>query len=53
VVTAVWSASRVQCDDLSTRSPPNGDVIAPWWRCRRQLVIEGPGAGYAGFKVAE
>ncbi len=51
VVTAFWSATRVQCDDLTTASPPNGAAVAPWWRCQRELIVEGPGAGYSGFVI--
>lgn len=51
VLTAVWSARRITCDDLTSASPANGAAISPWWRCERQLVVEGPGAGYTGFVV--
>ncbi|MBI4516041.1 MAG: hypothetical protein HY699_09535 [Deltaproteobacteria bacterium] len=51
VITSVWSAAKVECDDLKTSSPSNGTPIAPWWSCKRQLLIEGPGAGYTGFVV--
>lgn len=53
VVTAVWAATRIQCDDLVTASPATGAVIAPWWRCRRALLVEGPGAGFTAFVVTE
>lgn len=53
VVTAVWSATRIQCDDLVAASPANGAVISPWWRCQRGLLVEGPGAGFAGFVVVQ
>ncbi len=49
VVTAVWSATRVECDGVRSATPPNGAPIAPGWRCARELVVEGPGAGYVGF----
>jgi len=49
VVTSVWGASTVRCDDVALATPPGGVPIAPWWRCTRELVIEGPGAGYAAF----
>jgi hypothetical protein len=49
VVTSVWSATRLQCDDAVTASPAGGAVIAPWFTCRRRLLVEGPGAGYTGF----
>jgi hypothetical protein len=49
VVTAVWSATRLQCDDAVMATPSNGAVIAPWHTCRRRLLVEGAGAGYAGF----
>lgn len=50
IVTSIWSATRVQCDALTTASPSSGQVIAPWWRCR-EFVAEGPGAGYTGLAV--
>jgi hypothetical protein len=49
VVTAVWSATRLQCDDAVMASPAGGAVIAPWFTCRRHLLVEGAGAGYTGF----
>lgn len=52
VVTAVWGASSVRCDDVALATPPGGTPIAPWWRCARELVVEGPGAGYAAFRAA-
>ncbi len=52
VVTSVWGASAVRCDDVALATPPGGTPIAPWWRCTRELVVEGPGAGYAGFRAA-
>lgn len=51
ILTAVWSATKVQCDDLTSAAPRNGTPIAPWWRCERRLLVQGPGAGYAGFRV--
>jgi hypothetical protein len=53
IVTAVWSATRIQCDSFTSGSPANGAVIAPWWRCQRELIVEGPGAGYTGFAVIQ
>lgn len=53
VVTAVWSATKVQCDDLTTASPRTGAPMTVAWRCERQFVVEGPGAGYAGFMVGK
>jgi len=52
ILTAVWSATKVQCDDLTSATPRNGTPIALWWRCERRLVVQGLGAGYAGFRVA-
>lgn len=49
VVTAIWGASAVRCDDVALAVPPGGVPIAPWWRCTRELIVEGPGAGYAAF----
>lgn len=53
VITAVWSATRVECDGVSSATPRNGAPVAPWWRCEQRLVIEGPGAGYVGFLTAK
>lgn len=53
VVTALWSATRVECDGVVAASPENGAPIAPWWRCQRHFTIEGPGAGYTGFLVVQ
>lgn len=49
IVTAVWGASKVQCDDLTTATPGNGAPINVAWRCERQLLLQGTGAGYAGY----
>ena len=35
VVTAVWSATKIECDGVKGASPPNGEAVAPWWRCER------------------
>ncbi|MBI4518341.1 MAG: hypothetical protein HY699_21280 [Deltaproteobacteria bacterium] len=53
VLSAVWSATKVQCDEVSTATPANGAPIAPGWRCERLLLIEGTGAGYTAFAVAK
>jgi len=52
VVTAVWGATSIRCDDATLATPPGGMPIAPWWRCTRDFAIEGAGAGYAGFLAA-
>jgi hypothetical protein len=49
VLTGVWSASTVRCDNVMSAAPPSGAPIAPWWRCERDLYVEGNGAGYVGF----
>lgn len=48
-VTAIWNANAVRCDGVELAAPPSGAPIAPWWRCERELVVEGAGAGYAAF----
>ena len=53
VVTAVWSATRVECDGAVSTSPAGGAPIAPWWRCQQRFALEGPGAGYTGFIVVQ
>jgi hypothetical protein len=53
VVTAVWSATRVECDGAVSASPPGGAPIAPWWRCQQRFAVEGPGAGYTGFVAVQ
>jgi hypothetical protein len=49
VVTAVWSATRIECDGVTASAPPNGQIVSPWWRCDRSLNVEGTGAGWLGF----
>ena len=53
VVTAVWSATVVRCDDLTTSTPANGAPISVAWRCEHELTVQGLGAGYAGFTIAK
>ena len=53
IVTAVWSATKVTCDETSTATPPNGAPIAPGWRCEQSFSAEGQGAGYAGYLVSK
>lgn len=53
IVTAVWSAAKVVCDDVSTATPPSGAPIAPGWRCEQTFSAEGQGAGYAGYLVSK
>jgi len=53
LVTALWSAQRVRCDDAAGASPGDGSPVHPWWRCRRALSISGPGAGYTGVLIDE
>jgi hypothetical protein len=53
VLTAVWSATKLQCDDATAASPRGGAPIAPGWRCERRLLVEGPGAGWTGFTTAK
>jgi hypothetical protein len=53
VVTAIWSATRVECDGVVASSPSNGAPIAPWWRCQQRFTVEGPGAGYTGFMIVQ
>jgi hypothetical protein len=53
VITAVWSAQTVRCDDATSATPAGGDPIHPWWRCRRALYVSGPGAGYTAVLVDE
>jgi len=53
VVTALWSATDVRCDQAALgNSPANGQVIAPSWHCSRSLALEGRGAGFAGYLFA-
>jgi hypothetical protein len=53
VVTAVWSATHVECDGLTLgATPPGGAPISPWWRCQHSFRVEGKGAGYVGFVSA-
>lgn len=52
ILTAVWSATKVQCDDLTMATPRNGAPIAPGWRCESRLSVQGAGAGYAGFRIS-
>jgi hypothetical protein len=53
VVTAAWSATKMQCDGVVSATPPNGAPVAPGWRCTQQFTIEGPGAGYTGYLIAK
>jgi hypothetical protein len=53
VVTSVWAATKVQCDDLTMSTPGSGAPIAVAWRCEHQLIVQGPGAGYAGYVVGK
>jgi hypothetical protein len=48
-ITAVWSATKIECDGATAAAPPGGAPIAPWWRCEQRFAIEGPGAGWTGF----
>ncbi len=53
VVSAIWSAADVRCDQAHLgATPPAGQVIAPWWHCTRALAFEGKGAGFAGYLFA-
>lgn len=53
VVTALWSAAEVRCDQATLgSSPANGQVIAPSWHCSRSLAFEGRGSGFAGYLFA-
>jgi hypothetical protein len=50
VVTALWSAAQVRCDQAALgSSPATGQVIAPLWNCNQSLAFEGRGAGFAGY----
>ncbi len=50
VVSALWSASAVRCDDTSLgASPSGGEAIAPWWHCEESLSLTGTEAGFAGY----
>jgi hypothetical protein len=53
IVTAVWSATKAECDHISLATPNTAVPIAPWWACRRSFRVEGPGAGYSGFTVTQ
>jgi hypothetical protein len=53
VVTAVWSADEIQCDEIKSSTPPGGQPISPQWRCERLFRARGTGAAYTGFTVAE
>ena len=53
VVTAVWSASKIECDGVSAAAPPGGAVVSPWWRCAEHFSATGAGAGYLGFLIAK
>jgi hypothetical protein len=48
-LTAIWGAGTVTCDGTKVGLPPNAGTVAPWWRCERTIIVEGPGAGYVGF----
>jgi len=54
VVTGLWSATEIRCDDTSLgATPPNGRPVAPWWHCSSSLAFAGgPGAGFVGYLFA-
>ncbi len=53
VLTAVWAASKIECDGVAAASPPGGAVASPWWRCGESLSVAGKDAGYLGFLTAK
>ena len=53
VVTAVWSAETIECDDTVSSTPAGGQPIAPGWRCEKRFSIKGKGAGYTAYTIAK
>jgi len=53
VVTAVWSATGIECDGVKAGPTPGTAVVSPWWRCGAGFSLTGPGAGYLGFLTAK
>jgi hypothetical protein len=53
VITSAWSATKIECDGVSSSTPRNGAPVEPWWRCEQRFTIEGPGAGYVGFLTSK
>lgn len=50
VVSALWSATEVRCDQTKLgASPPSGEVVAPWWHCKKSLSFTGKAAGFTGY----
>ncbi len=50
VVSALWSASDVHCDQATLgATPPSGEAISPWWHCRKSLSFTGKAAGFTGY----
>ncbi len=53
IVTAVWSADKIECDGAVSSTPAGGEPIEPRWRCEKSFEARGKGAGYTAFIVAE
>ncbi len=50
VVTALWSATDVRCDQATLgATPAGGKVIAPGWQCETFLSFVGKAAGFTGY----
>jgi hypothetical protein len=50
VVSGLWSATAVRCDQAALGSTPgSGQVVAPWWHCSQSLAFSGKGAGFTGY----
>ena len=53
VVTALWSAQKIRCDNAKLDSTPSdGQLVSPLWHCTKSLEFEGKGAGFTGYFFA-